>query len=572
MKVVPALFIIVNILAICQALVQGFSIFATQMVFDSVSGILTKNEPINRAVLLIIGLGLVLILREIITGVYFYIHTFIEKKFFGEITKNIHDKMARIDPICMEDTKLHNDIEKASSGRGAVYFVYTMCVTLFSFYVPYFIFMGFYLHSLKPQFILATLFIFIPVFFAQFIRTGIITKFEDKASPIRREYGFYQSTIIDRAYFKETRILGAHSFFLARYFSQLKKLGKAEWIRSKHINIIELFIALVRVLGYAGILYMLVSALLVGEISVGAFAAIFASITTLFGRMDEVLNGLVGHVASSMGSAQNLIHFMNIPERGGAEWTPDVSKGIVVDNVSFLYPNSETESVKNASFRIKPCETIAIVGENGAGKTTLVRLMIGLYKPQEGKVILNGIDTSKANSESLYSRVSGVFQRFQRYQMTLNENIQISDVNNEIGTTESKLNQSINQAGVEINGTSFPKAGETMLSREFDGVDISGGEWQRVAIARGLYRLHDVIVLDEPTAAIDPIEESKIYKQFMEISKGKTSIIVTHRLGSTKIADRIIVMDKGCIVDIGSHYELMDKGGVYAEMYSAQAE
>jgi ATP-binding cassette subfamily B protein len=157
--------------------------------------------------------------------------------------------------------------------------------------------------------------------------------------------------------------------------------------------------------------------------------------------------------------------------------------------------------------------------------------------------------------------------------MTLKENIKISDGNNsaDVGTV-------LEQAGIDVTGKSFPQGLETMLSREFhvdyhlkEGVDLSGGQWQRVALARGLYRLHNVVVLDEPTAASDPLEESRIYSQFVEISKGKTAIIVTHRLGSTKIADRVIVMDKGKIVESGSHGELLQNNGVYAEMYKSQA-
>jgi ATP-binding cassette subfamily B protein len=180
--------------------------------------------------------------------------------------------------------------------------------------------------------------------------------------------------------------------------------------------------------------------------------------------------------------------------------------------------------------------------------------------------MINGMDTTKTNSKSVFHGLSGVFQKYQRYQMTLKENIQISDNDN-----MHAIDNAIEQGGVDINGPSFPAGGSTMLSREFDGVDLSGGEWQRVAIARGLYRVHNVIVLDEPTASIDPIEESRIYRKFIELSKDKTAIIVTHRLGSTKIADRVIVMDKGKIIDVGSHYELMQKNGLYAKMFNSQA-
>jgi ATP-binding cassette subfamily B protein len=353
---------------------------------------------------------------------------------------------------------------------------------------------------------------------------------------------------------------------MGRFLENLKNLGIAELKANRKTNLLGFCMSLLSAAGYAGILYMLVTALLAGEITVGAFAAVFSSIGSLFYVMEEIITGHIGHIASNMGKAHNFIRFMEMPERGGIGYEPDYHKGIIAANVSFTYPHAENKSVDCVSLEIKAGETVAIVGENGAGKTTLVRLLMGLYTPTEGKVFINGMDTTRANNRSIFNGSSGVFQKYQRYQMTLEENIRISDT-----ADKRAIDEVIAQAGVDINSTSFPDGASTMLSREFDGVDLSGGEWQRVAIARGLYRAHNVVVLDEPTAAIDPIEESRIYRKFMEISKGKTAIIVTHRLGSTKIADRVIVMDKGKIVDIGTHYELINKNGLYAEMFNSQA-
>jgi len=223
--------------------------------------------------------------------------------------------------------------------------------------------------------------------------------------------------------------------------------------------------------------------------------------------------------------------------------------------------------------QVKAGETIAIVGENGAGKTTLVKLMTGIYLPAEGDVKIGGIDTSKISPQFLYSGISGVFQKYQRYKITLEENITISSMEyKENEKLKVDLERAISKSDLIIDEEKFPKGYETMLSREFDGVDLSGGQWQRIAIARGFYRGHNMIVLDEPTAAIDPVEETKIYRKFAEMSKGKTSIIVTHRLGSAKIANRIIVMDNGKISEIGTHEELMEKKGKYAQMYEAQSK
>ncbi|MPN01752.1 Lipid A export ATP-binding/permease protein MsbA [bioreactor metagenome] len=264
-----------------------------------------------------------------------------------------------------------------------------------------------------------------------------------------------------------------------------------------------------------------------------------------------------------------------MPERQGEDIERNEVDGITLRKVSFKYPGAEKEALSNISLQVQPGETIAIVGENGAGKSTLVKLMIGLFSPSSGSVTLGKVETTKVSRKSLYKNVSAVFQNYQRYKMTLGEKVAISDSkgNSEVNKdNKEKLSSALNKADLNIDEEKFKDSYDTMLSREFDGIDLSGGQWQRIAIARGFYRSYHTIVLDEPTAAIDPIEETKIYNKFVDMSKGKTAIIVTHRLGSAKIADRIVVLDNGGISEIGTHEELMSKNGKYAEMYRAQGK
>jgi ATP-binding cassette subfamily B protein len=195
-------------------------------------------------------------------------------------------------------------------------------------------------------------------------------------------------------------------------------------------------------------------------------------------------------------------------------------------------------------------------------------LITGLYMPNEGEILYGGTDIKEVSFRSLFKNISVVFQKYQRYQMTLRENIGISNVDDI--ATDSALDRISAQTGIDKHDNSFTNGYDTMLSREFDGVDLSGGQWQRVAIARGFFRSHQFIVLDEPTAAIDPIEETKIYDRFAEISKDKTAIIVTHRLGSVRLADRILVMKRGKLVEQGTHTDLMTANGEYARLYKSQ--
>ena len=243
--------------------------------------------------------------------------------------------------------------------------------------------------------------------------------------------------------------------------------------------------------------------------------------------------------------------------------------GIVAENISFTYPGKDEPAVKNISLTINAGETIAIVGANGAGKSTLVRLLTGIYRPKEGKVIIGGLDTAKTAPSSLYQNTSGIFQKYQRYKMTLAENVAISDTAHP--PEVSKMAAALKESGFEAYENGTVKF-DHMLAPEFDGIDLSGGQWQRLAIARGLYRANGFIVLDEPTAAIDPIEETRIYKQFQDLAHGKCAMVVTHRLGSAKLAHRIIVMDGGEIVGTGTHEELLAAPGKYADMWAAQAQ
>lgn len=314
-------------------------------------------------------------------------------------------------------------------------------------------------------------------------------------------------------------------------------------------------------------LIALVQAAISGEISVGAFAAVFSSISLVFSVMEAIIIRNLGVVSHNIGQAKNFLSFLKLPESKGEIKQIDVSQGIEMRNVCFRYPGSDYYALENINLSIAPGETIAIVGENGAGKSTLIKLLAGIYRPTEGEVNIGGESTKAVQPSCYYRFMSAAFQKFQRYKLSLRDNVEISDFNQKERDTEEVLNS----MDLYVEPNIFSEGMETILSSEFDGVDISGGLWQRIAIARALYRKCAIIFLDEPTAAIDPIEESKVYKQFSLLSQNKMAIIITHRLGSAKIADRILVMDKGQIIETGTHEELINQNGKYAMMYQLQA-
>jgi ATP-binding cassette subfamily B protein len=566
----PLLITIDIVISILHGVFWGVETMVQQKFFDAATMLTTGQMALKGVILALCLLALANITCQVLNGVANYIPNILYEKITGILSMGIHKKIARIDPICFEDTAKLDDINKAENGKNSAFWFVGLVITIFAFYLPYFIFMGWYLFTLKPILALSIILVFIPTAATQLVRSKIFTKLEDKSAPVRREYEYYESCMVSREYFKETRLLGGFSYFKKLYMDSLKLLHQLKFKANMKTNLMELGMRIVTVAGYFGILYMLFDALMKQEITVGAFAAVFNSIGMLYGIMEEVICRHMGTIAQNLGSIQNYINLLEMPEREGKEIALSKGFDISLENVSFSYPGAEREAVQNASFTIHHGETLAVVGENGSGKSTIIRLITGLYTPTKGKVSFGEINASTLSMKTLFSRTSAVFQKFQKYQLKLSDNIGISKVETPI--TDENLDNVCEKSGLDISDSSFKDGYETMLSREFDGVDLSGGQWQRVAIARGFYRDHDLIVLDEPTAAIDPYEETRIYNKFAQASKDKTAIIVTHRLGSVKLADRIIVMKDGQVVQIGTHEQLIHQEGEYARLYKAQEQ
>jgi len=570
----PGLFLLDSLLGIFHGVAFGVNTLVTQVFFDTLTRAVAGETKVSAVLGMAAVLGTVTLGAQVLNGVGNFTYKVFQKKMTGYLQMLINQKAVKIDPVLFESPVVLDDINKANWGVHSSLGLLFTVTAIFTFYLPYFSFMGWYLFTLKPLLALALVFVFLPVAATQLVRSTVFARHEDEAAPIRREYEYYERCLGDREYFKETRLLGAFTFFRDLYRSALALLTKKTWKAELKTGLLELGMKMLTLAGYFGVLYLLFTSLLAGEITIGAFAAVFASVGLLFELMEEIICMHIGRMMRNLGSVRNFLNFLDLPERKGREMAVDAGKGIVLENVFFRYPGAEADCLSGISLEVRPGETIAIVGENGAGKTTLVRLMIGLYLPSSGRVRVGGVDTREVSAASVYRGISAVFQRYQKYRMTLGENIQISDLQTPAGqsnTFAGRRESAAAKSGLAMDEKCFPRGYETMLSREFGGVELSGGQWQRVAIARGFYRAHNLIVLDEPTAAIDPLEETRIYRQFVEMTRNKTAVIVTHRLGSARIADRIVVLDKGKITGIGTHEELIRAGGKYAEMFSAQA-
>ena len=241
------------------------------------------------------------------------------------------------------------------------------------------------------------------------------------------------------------------------------------------------------------------------------------------------------------------------------------------DNVSFKYPGQDIYALKNINLKISSGEKLAIVGANGAGKTTLIKLIMKLYEPTQGRILLNGVDIKEYNREEYFKLFSPVFQNVECFAMPIYQNISFEEEKN---TDMNKVRRVLEQSGLKSKIDCYNRDLYSNLLKIFDkeGIDLSGGEKQRLAMARAMYKGGQVIILDEPTAALDAIAEDKMYREFDKMIKGKTAIFISHRLGSTRFCDKIAMFDGGEIVEEGTHEELIAKNGKYAYMYELQSQ
>jgi ATP-binding cassette subfamily B protein len=247
-----------------------------------------------------------------------------------------------------------------------------------------------------------------------------------------------------------------------------------------------------------------------------------------------------------------------------------IQRGFEFRNVSFSYPGGSRKVLDRFNFTLQPGERVALIGENGQGKTTIVKLLTRLYDPVEGQVLLDGVDLRDYDLETLYKEIGVIFQDFMRYEMTARENIAVGRID-QIGNQEllqASAHKSMADEVIGRLGLGF----DQMLGRRFEGgVDLSGGEWQKVALARAYLRDAQVLVLDEPTAALDARSEFEVFQRFSELTTGKMALFISHRFSTVRMADRIVVLEDGRIAEEGTHEELTHLGGRYAEMFEMQA-
>jgi ATP-binding cassette, subfamily B, bacterial len=393
-------------------------------------------------------------------------------------------------------------------------------------------------------------------------------------TPERRQLDYvrYLGSSIDTA--KEVKLFGLDNFLIGRF----KRFAETMYLDNRRLatrralwgGLLSALGTLAYYVAYGAIIWRTVA----GQFSLGDMTFMVGSFLRLKGLLDGLLLGF-SQVAGQALYLEDLFSFFEIRPRIASPAVPrpvpkPIREGFVFENVGFRYEGAERWAIRHLDLTIAAGEVLALVGENGAGKTTIVKLLARLYDPTEGRILLDGHDLRNYDLDALRSHVGVVFQDFARFHFSAAENIAMGriDAADDRGRVEEAAERSLADAVI----ARLPLGLAQPLGRRFSGgVDLSGGEWQKIAIARAYMRDADVLVLDEPTSALDARSEFEVFQRFRDLSAGKTTLLISHRFSTVRMADRIIVLEKGRIVEAGTHQALLARPGLYAEMFELQA-
>ncbi len=398
-----------------------------------------------------------------------------------------------------------------------------------------------------------------------------------RRSKDRRQMNYYSDIMVNKDMVKEIRMFDLGDSFtdsyekvFEGYYGGIKSLVLRESVWQIAVTVIS---SVVNCIFFAMIAYQV----FIGRIQIGDYSLYTGALTSIATTVSALISASANIYEGTL-FIDNLISFMKVeptivPNKQEAEKVVhSTAHTIEFRNVSFRYPDTQVDVLKNINLTIRPGETAVLVGLNGAGKTTFIKLLTRLYDPTEGEIYLDGKDLREYDVRDLYTMFGIIFQDFGKYAFSVSDNIRFGDVR----TPHEKedIYRAARESGAEEFIGKLPDGYETPLMRYFEksGTELSIGQWQKLAIARAFYSTSDILILDEPTASLDPIAEQEIFNQFDRLRKDKTTIFVSHRLSSATVATKIIVLEYGCLIEEGTHKELMEKKGKYYELFSTQAK
>lgn len=486
------------------------------------------------------------------------------------ITSLVHNKTTGIKYSYFENSNYQDIFYRAISEAGfrPARIFYSVAGLLQNFITL--IIIGFILLSIHPAMILAAVLISVPILIFRITYSRRFYQLLREQTHDERRVDYYNRVITSREFAKEIRVFDLGKLFRQRFLDLRKSLRSKQMAliikKSIRETLLQLFVAMMMIAVFGYVIYNTIK----GHFTIGTMTMYFVALQRGYSVLQDFLSRITSLYEDNL-FLKNFFEFLNIStgkdNKERESFPVPFNSGIELKNVSFTYPGTERTVLDNISLKINKGETVAIVGNNGSGKTTLVKLLCGLYEPTSGQILVDNVQLKNISRNELSQNITVIFQDFMLYNVSARENIWFGNINH---PGEDKLiNEAASKAGIDMLFKNMDKGYDTNLGTLFkDSQQLSQGEWQRTALARAFFNNASIIILDEPTSSLDAFTEAEIIGNFKEITKDKTAIIISHRLSSISMADRVIVVDNHRIAESGTPQELMAANGIFSRMIS----
>jgi ATP-binding cassette, subfamily B, bacterial len=513
------------------------------------------------------------VLLGIITRAIDYSDSLLANRYTQHVSVRVMEQAARLDLTTYEDPVFYDRLERARVQATDRLAMIQQMGRLFQQVITTLVF-SVALAWASPWLILLLALGVLPSFLGEthYAFLGYAKNF--RQTPAKRQMDYLRQVAGSREGAKEVKLFGLNKFFTERFEALAHQIYIEDVTLSRSKLIIGGLLGIIGTLGYYGAYVYVIWRTLHGAYDIGQFTFLTAAIQQASSNLQQVFSTASGIADQALFLTDLLAFFEMQPtvqSKPNALPAPNpIEQGFEFRNVSFTYPGTERTVLHNFNFTLSPGERIALIGENGQGKTTVVKLITRLYDPTEGQILLDGIDLREYSIEDLHRQIGVIFQDFMRFEMTARENIAIGRIDqpHQQAAIEDAAHKSLADTVVDKLAGGY----DQILGRRFEGgVELSGGEWQKMALARAYLRDAQLLILDEPTAALDARSELEVFERFAELTLGKMALLISHRFSTVRMADRIVVLSGGRLIEEGNHQQLMAKNGLYASMFEMQA-
>ncbi|WP_417592980.1 ABC transporter ATP-binding protein [Owenweeksia hongkongensis] len=563
------------LLRIVKAAIPVVMLWVGKLIIDEiVFQIAQENKDFHNIwIYLAMELGLALF-SDIINRGITLLDSLLGDLFSNETSVKLIHHAATLDLYQFEDSKFYDKLERARRQTNSRTALMSQTLTQLQDIITI-IFFAVGLIAFKPLLIVILFIAIIPSFLGETTFSERSYSLTRSWTPQRRELDYLRYIGASDETAKEIKIFGLQDFISQRF----KKLAEEYYKANKKLATSRAFwgslLTAVGTVAYYGAYVYIVIDTVNGDISLGKLTFLAGSFLQMRNMLQSIMNRF-SQIAESALYLQDLFDFFElrpqiIPKSSNPKIPDPILQGFTFENVSFKYPGSERYSLKHLNFHLKAGEKLALVGENGAGKTTLVKLLSRLYEPTEGRILLDGVDLSEYDIVDLRKNVSIIFQDFVKFQLKADENIAIGNINQlqKQDLIEDSADKSLANTVID----KLPERYQQFLGKRFEGgVELSGGEWQKIALARAYMGEAQLMILDEPTSALDARAENEVFIRFSELITGRTAVLISHRFSTVRMADRILFLENGELLELGSHDQLLEKDGKYAALFKLQAK